>query len=199
VGREDLASIERDDRDLLLVDDGQDPPAGEGRTDLEVVQATRPAQGDRPLLVGDVVAQPEVAPGTQARCGAVDSGRQGHVAGLADPVLTDPERSSPESTSGCSPDSPDRDVHLTPRPGSRDPRRHRFDAVVAAIVASCRAAVLSEQTIEFYLEGLNACRGFAGGTAGDLTLDGRGGPRGGPADRLARLVRQSAGLAISYD
>ena len=34
-----------------------------GGTDLEVVQATGPAQGDRPLLVGDVVAQAEVARG----------------------------------------------------------------------------------------------------------------------------------------
>jgi len=62
-------------------------------------------------------------------------------------------RSSPDSTSGRSPDSPERDVHLTARTGSRDPRRHRFDAVVAAFVAACRAEVLSERTIEFYLEG----------------------------------------------
>ena len=71
-------------------------------------------------------------------------------------------RSSPDSTSGRSPDSPDRHVHLTARSGSRDPRRHRFDAVVAAFVAACRAEVLSERTIEFYLEGLNAYRHFAG-------------------------------------
>jgi hypothetical protein len=79
-------------------------------------------------------------------------------------------RCSPDSTSRRSPDSPDRDVHLTPRTGSRDPRRHLFDAVVSAFVAACRAAVLSERTIEFYLEGLNAYRAFAGGAAGDLTL-----------------------------
>ncbi len=60
MGREDLAGVERDDRDLGLIDDGQDPPTGVGGTDLEVVQATGPAQGDRSLLVGDVVAQPEV-------------------------------------------------------------------------------------------------------------------------------------------
>lgn len=71
-------------------------------------------------------------------------------------------RSSPDSTSGRSPDSPDRGVHLNARTGSRDPRRHRFDAVVAAFVAACRAEVLSERTIEFYLEGLNAYRAFAG-------------------------------------
>ena len=61
-------------------------------------------------------------------------------------------RRSPDSTSGRSPDSPNRQVHLTPRTGSRDPRRHPFDAVVAA----CRAAVLSEWTIEFYLEALDS-------------------------------------------
>jgi len=77
-------------------------------------------------------------------------------------------RSSADSTSGRSPDSPDRHVHLTPRSGSREPRRHRFDAVVAAFVAACRAEVLSERTIEFYLEALNAYRAFAG--AGDLDL-----------------------------
>ena len=79
-------------------------------------------------------------------------------------------RSSPDSTSGRSPDSPDRDVHLTARTGSRDPRRHRFDAVVAAFVAACRAEVLSERTIEFYLEGLNSYRAFAGADDRDLIL-----------------------------
>ena len=62
MGREDLAGVEGDDRDLLLVDDGEDPPAGEGRADLEVVQAAGPAQGDGALAVGDVVAEAEVAP-----------------------------------------------------------------------------------------------------------------------------------------
>ena len=79
-------------------------------------------------------------------------------------------RSSPDSTSGRSPDSPNREVHLTPRTGSRDPRRHRFDAVVAAFVAACRAEVLSERTIEFYLEGLNSYRAFSGADERDLTL-----------------------------
>jgi hypothetical protein len=72
-------------------------------------------------------------------------------------------RCSPDSTSGCSPDSPDRDVHLTPHTGSRDPRRHRFDAVVAAFVASCRAKALSKRTIESYLEALDSYQAFAGG------------------------------------
>ena len=62
MGREDLAGVEGDDRDLDLVDDGQDPPAGMGGTDLEVVQATSPAQGEGARAVGDVVAQAEVAP-----------------------------------------------------------------------------------------------------------------------------------------
>lgn len=79
-------------------------------------------------------------------------------------------RHSPDSTSGRSPDSPDRDVHLTGRTGSRDPRRHRFDAVVSAFVAACRAEVLSERTIEFYLEALNSYRAFAGADEHDLTL-----------------------------
>ena len=39
VGREDLAGVEGDDRDLLLADDGEHPAAGMGRADLEVVLA----------------------------------------------------------------------------------------------------------------------------------------------------------------
>jgi hypothetical protein len=50
-------------------------------------------------------------------------------------------RSSPDSTSGRSPDSLDRQVHLTPRTGSRDPRRYRFDVVVAAFVEGLVGAV----------------------------------------------------------
>ena len=42
MGREDLAGIERDDRDLGLIDDGQDPSTGMGGTDLEVIEATGP-------------------------------------------------------------------------------------------------------------------------------------------------------------
>ena len=79
-------------------------------------------------------------------------------------------RSSPDSTSGSSPDSPNRDVHLISRTGSRDPRRHRFDAVVAAFVADCRARNLSPATIEFYLEGLTAYRACAGADGRELTL-----------------------------
>ena len=49
VAREDLASVEGDDRDLVLVGDGEDPSAGMGRTDLEVVQAAGPPQGESAL------------------------------------------------------------------------------------------------------------------------------------------------------
>jgi hypothetical protein len=41
---------------------------------------------------------------------------------------------------------------------------------VAALVAACRAEVLSERTIEFYLEGLNSYRAFTGGEERELTL-----------------------------
>ena len=38
---EDLPGVERVDRDLLLLDDGEDAPPGMGRADLEVVQPSR--------------------------------------------------------------------------------------------------------------------------------------------------------------
>ena len=41
---------------------------------------------------------------------------------------------------------------------------------MAAFVAACRAEVLSERTIEFYLEGLNSYRAFAGADERDLRL-----------------------------
>ncbi len=50
----------------MLVGDGEDPPAGMGSADLEVVQAATPAQGDRAVPVGDVVAEAEVARGARA-------------------------------------------------------------------------------------------------------------------------------------
>jgi hypothetical protein len=83
VGREDLASIEGDDRDFGLVDDGQDPPMGARRTDLEVVQAIGPAQGDPALPVGDVVAQADVA--GCATAGGMRLGRRGIGLGRGDP------------------------------------------------------------------------------------------------------------------
>ena len=54
VAGQDLAGVEGDDRDLVLVDDGQDPLTGMSRADVEVVQAAGPAQGDRALPVGHV-------------------------------------------------------------------------------------------------------------------------------------------------
>ena len=41
---EDLAGLEGDDRDLALVDDGEDAPTGVGGPDPQVVQAAGPAQ-----------------------------------------------------------------------------------------------------------------------------------------------------------
>jgi hypothetical protein len=67
VGREDLAGVEGDDGYVVFVGDGQDPPAGVGRADLEVVEPAAPAQGDRARAVGDVVAEPEVGPAAGAR------------------------------------------------------------------------------------------------------------------------------------
>ena len=60
MGREDLAGVESDDRDLVLIGDGEDAPAGMGGPDLEVVQPTGPAQGDPAVGVGQVVAETEV-------------------------------------------------------------------------------------------------------------------------------------------
>ena len=64
VAREDLTGGEVDDGDLALIDDGQDPTTGMGRADLEMVHAAGSAQADGTLLVGDVIAQAEVAPAT---------------------------------------------------------------------------------------------------------------------------------------
>jgi hypothetical protein len=44
VGRQDLAGLETDDRDLVLVDDGQDLATGVGHAGVEVVQAAGPAE-----------------------------------------------------------------------------------------------------------------------------------------------------------
>jgi hypothetical protein len=61
VDREDLAGLEGDDRDLLLVHDRQDPLPGMGRAGVEVVQAAGAPEDDRALAVRRVVAQAEVA------------------------------------------------------------------------------------------------------------------------------------------
>ena len=83
VDREDLARVEGDDGDVLLVDDGQDPPAGEGRTGVEVVQAAGSAQGDGALAVGDVVAEAEVTRGAAA--GRIGLGPRGIRRGVSAP------------------------------------------------------------------------------------------------------------------
>lgn len=77
---------------------------------------------------------------------------------------------SPDSRSSSSPDSPNRDVHLIPGPDSRDPRRHRLDAVVGSFGADCRARNLSPATVEFYLEGLTSYRHFGRDDGRALTL-----------------------------
>ena len=68
-------------------------------------------------------------------------------------------RCSPDSTSGRSPDSPIALFTSSRVLAARDPRPHRFDTVVAAFVAACRARNLSAQTVEFYLEAVDARRG----------------------------------------
>ena len=70
-------------RDLVLVDDGQDPPTGMGGTDPQVMQAAGPAQGDRGHRVGQVVAEPEVARG--AAPGRVGPGARPVRLGRRDP------------------------------------------------------------------------------------------------------------------
>ena len=67
VAREELAGVEGDDGDRGLVDDRGPPPARVRRADLEVVHPAAAAEGDRTLLVGDVVAQAEVAECAAAR------------------------------------------------------------------------------------------------------------------------------------
>jgi hypothetical protein len=54
VSREDLAGVEGDDRDLALVDDGEDPGAGVGRAGVEVVEAAAAPQGHGTLAAGGV-------------------------------------------------------------------------------------------------------------------------------------------------
>ena len=63
VGREDLAGPEGDDGDLARISDGQDPFAGMGGPDPQVVQASGPAQRDPAAPVDEVVAESEVTGG----------------------------------------------------------------------------------------------------------------------------------------
>ena len=78
VAREDFSGLEVDHGDLVLVDDGEDAPAGMGGADPEVMQAAGPAQCDLTTPVDEVVAEPEVARG--AAPGRV--GLRSHLVGL---------------------------------------------------------------------------------------------------------------------
>ena len=59
--RQHLAGPEVHDRDLALVDDGQDAATAMGGPDPEVMEAARPAQGHGAGLVDGVVAQAQMA------------------------------------------------------------------------------------------------------------------------------------------
>ena len=60
VDREDLSDVEGDDRDLLLVGDGEDAPAGAGTVPtFRAVQAAG-ARRVMALAVGDVAAEADV-------------------------------------------------------------------------------------------------------------------------------------------
>jgi hypothetical protein len=63
VAREDLAGVEGNDRDLVRVDDGEDPPAGVGRASV-IVQpdVTRATSGRRPSGVRRALAWDTRAP-----------------------------------------------------------------------------------------------------------------------------------------
>ena len=92
VAREDLTAAEVDHGDLVLVDDGEDPPAGMGHAELEVVQAAGLAQGEGAGLVDEVAAQAKVTPGARAGgqrlgCRAVGLGRGPSADGPVRPLL----------------------------------------------------------------------------------------------------------------
>ena len=86
VGRQDLTRVEGDDGDLPLLGDGQDAPAGVGRTDLEVVEAAGPAQGDGALAVGDVVHERAAQGGTGPQGGRGRGGHRGRADTEPEPV-----------------------------------------------------------------------------------------------------------------
>ena len=64
MAREDLAGLEGDDGDLVLVDDGEDALPGMGGPDPQMMQAARSAQGHPAAAIDQVVAKPEVTGGT---------------------------------------------------------------------------------------------------------------------------------------
>src|SRR6476660_181284 len=61
VERKDLARVEGNHADRVLVDDGQDASTGMGSPDPQVMQAAGPAQGHPAAEVDAVVAQSEEA------------------------------------------------------------------------------------------------------------------------------------------
>ena len=53
--------VERDERDLGLVDDGEDATPGMGDAGVEVMEPAAAPEGHGALAVGDVIAEAEVA------------------------------------------------------------------------------------------------------------------------------------------
>jgi hypothetical protein len=86
VGREDLAGIKGDDRGLVLVDEGQDPPTRMGRADLEVIQAAGSPQSEGALAVGDIVAEADVGSGRMGTGGQRPGCRPVGLPGVARPT-----------------------------------------------------------------------------------------------------------------
>ena len=66
VGRDDLAGVEHDDGDVVVVGDGEDAFAGVVGADPEVVHAAGASEADVAVDVDAVVAQP-VVPGVEGR------------------------------------------------------------------------------------------------------------------------------------
>ena len=60
MARENLAGAEIDERDLLLIDDGEDTTPSVGDAGVEVMKPAPAPQGHGALAVGDVIAEAEV-------------------------------------------------------------------------------------------------------------------------------------------
>ena len=67
MAREDLARVERDQRDVGLIDDREDPAASVGDASVEVMEPPGAAERDDPLAVGHVITEPEVAAPSRTR------------------------------------------------------------------------------------------------------------------------------------
>ena len=61
MARENLARVEGNEGDLLLIDDGKDSTAGVENAGVEVMKPATAPQGHGALAVGDVIAEAEVA------------------------------------------------------------------------------------------------------------------------------------------